>query len=121
MTPDRHGRAGRPARPAARGERRVRKNMAMDGRKLALAKSWLGAETETDAVDRALDLVAFQAEVFGALDALASGGPVRAPFARRQAVAKFTVDADVYIEALRRPAEMDALKAFLGAPFPPPT
>ncbi|MGQ0549169.1 MAG: hypothetical protein ACT4PY_05840 [Armatimonadota bacterium] len=57
----------------------VRKNMAMDPRKLAVAKAYLGVETETDAVDAALDLVAFQAEVAGGLRAAAAAGPWRTP------------------------------------------
>src|ERR1043166_9818329 len=49
----------------------VRKNMAMDPRKLALAKAYLGVQTETAAVDAALDLVALQAEVAAGLRAAA--------------------------------------------------
>jgi len=67
---------GRPRRP----EKRVRKNMAMDPRKLALAKAYLGVPTETEAVDAALDLVAFQAEVFTGLRAAAAEGPWRSPY-----------------------------------------
>ena len=37
--------------------------MAMDQRKLALAQRFLGTRTETETVDAALDLLAFQAEV----------------------------------------------------------
>jgi hypothetical protein len=59
--------------PAAR--KRVRKNMDMDQDKLDIAKRVLGARTETDAVDAALDLVAFQGEVFAGVDrAVAAGG-----------------------------------------------
>jgi len=68
--------AGRPRR----GAKWVRKNMAMDPRKLALAKAYLGVETETAAVDAALDLVAFQAEVAGGLRAAAAAAPWRTPF-----------------------------------------
>ncbi|MGH7621128.1 MAG: hypothetical protein ACREMU_02210, partial [Gemmatimonadaceae bacterium] len=46
---------------------RTRKNMDMDAEKLAKAQALLGARTETEAVDRALDYVLFQGEVFGAL------------------------------------------------------
>jgi hypothetical protein len=53
-----------------------RKNMLMDQRKLDAAKAALGAATETEAVDTALDLVAFRAEVFRGLDALAAAGGV---------------------------------------------
>jgi len=58
----------------------VRKNMAMDPRKLALAKEYLGVDTETEAVDAALDLVAFQAEVATGLRVAAAAGPWRTPY-----------------------------------------
>lgn len=51
-----------------------RKNMLMDQRKLTAAKAALGAATETAAVDAALDLVVFRAEVFRGLDLLAAAG-----------------------------------------------
>lgn len=53
-----------------------RKNMLMDQRKLTAAKVALGAETETAAVDAALDLVVFRTEVFRGLDELAAAGGV---------------------------------------------
>lgn len=58
------------------GTRRVlrRKTMLMDQRKLDAAKSALGASSETAAVDAALDLVVFRAEVFRGLDRLAAVG-----------------------------------------------
>ena len=56
---------------AATGSRRrstarsvwVRKNVVMDQRKLDVARRALGADTETEAIDRALDLVAFGEEL----------------------------------------------------------
>ena len=51
-----------------------RKNMVMDQRKLDAAKAALGALSETAAVDAALDLVVFRAEVFRGLDELAAAG-----------------------------------------------
>ncbi len=51
-----------------------RKNMVMDQRKLDAAKVALGAASETAAVDAALDLVVFRAEVFRGLDRLAAAG-----------------------------------------------
>lgn len=51
-----------------------RKNMLMDQRKLDIAKATLGVDTETAAVDAALDLVVFRVEVFQALDQLATAG-----------------------------------------------
>ena len=53
-----------------------RKNMLMDQRKLNAAKAALGAETETAAVDAALDLVVFRSEVFRGLDQLVAAGGV---------------------------------------------
>ena len=53
-----------------------RKNMLMDQRKLDAAKAALGADTETAAVDAALDLVVFRAEVFQALDQLVAVGGI---------------------------------------------
>ena len=41
----------------------VRKNMAMDQRKLDAARRALGVETETEAIDQALDLVSFGREL----------------------------------------------------------
>jgi len=55
-----------------------RKNMLIDQRKLDAAKAALGAETETAAVDAALDLVVFRAEVFRGLDALVAAGGLHA-------------------------------------------
>ncbi len=71
--------AGRPRRAG----RWVRKNMSMDPRKLAAAKQYLGVETDTAAVDAALDLVAFQAEVSAGLRAGAAAGPWRTPFRKQ--------------------------------------
>lgn len=51
-----------------------RKNMLIDQNKLDAAKSALGAATETAAVDAALELVVFRAEVFQGLDALVEAG-----------------------------------------------
>jgi Arc/MetJ family transcription regulator len=79
-----------PRSPA--GPRRTRKNMDMDADKLAHAQQVLGARTETEAVDMALDYVLYQAEVFDALDRLTAAGglveaftsPARAPRTRRR-------------------------------------
>jgi hypothetical protein len=51
-----------------------RKNMLMDQRKLDIAKAALGTDTETAAVDAALDLVVFRTEVFQGLDQLVAVG-----------------------------------------------
>lgn len=63
-----------PRRPIAPAFKR--KNMLMDQHKLDAAKAALGAETETAAVDAALDLVVFRAEVFAGLDRVAAAGGV---------------------------------------------
>lgn len=62
-----------------------RKNMLMDQRKLDVAKATLGAATETAAVDAALDLIVFRAEVFHALDQLAAAGGLATIEPRRRA------------------------------------
>ena len=69
------------ARPAGR-RGWVRKNMAMDPKKPAAVKEFLGVQTETEAVDAALDLVAFQAEALRGLEAVAAFGPIRNVFRR---------------------------------------
>lgn len=62
-------------RRIAKSQRALRrKNMLMDQRKLTAAKTALGAATETAAVDAALDLVVFRAEVFHGLEVLAAAG-----------------------------------------------
>jgi len=65
-------RRGRPPTPRSTW---VRKNMAMDQTKLTKAKRILGVATETEAVDAALDLIAFRSEVTEAIDKLAGMGP----------------------------------------------
>lgn len=72
--------AGSPVGRPRRVGKWVRKNMAMDPRKLALAKEYLGVQTETEAVDAALDLVAFQAEVAVGLRAAAGARPWQTPY-----------------------------------------
>jgi glutamate dehydrogenase/leucine dehydrogenase len=61
----------------------ARKNMDMDVRKLTEARRILGARNDTEAVDRALDAVVYQDEVFAALDKLAEAGGVTDVYARR--------------------------------------
>ncbi|MDP1859959.1 MAG: hypothetical protein Q8K82_14895 [Gemmatimonadaceae bacterium] len=51
-----------------------RKNVLRDQRKVDAAKAAVGAGTETEAVDAALDLAVFRAEVFRALDRLVAVG-----------------------------------------------
>lgn len=59
-----------------------RKNTLIDQRSLDVAKAALVAETETAAVDAALDLLVFRAEVFRGLDALAAAGGLHSPTRR---------------------------------------
>ena len=52
----------------------ARKNMDMDVVKLAAARQYLGASSDTETIDWALDDVVFHARVSGALDRLAALG-----------------------------------------------
>ena len=58
---------------------RKRKNILIDQDKLDAAKAALGALTETETIDTALDLVVFRTEVFDALDHVAAAGGIAAP------------------------------------------
>jgi hypothetical protein len=70
--------------------------MDMDPSKLARAQEILGAATETETVDMALDYVAFQGEVFDALNRLSALGGLNDPFGSSYTEAR---------PALRRVAE----------------
>ena len=59
--------------------------MDMDAEKLARAQQALGARTETEAVDLALDYVLFQSDVDGALERLAALGGLEDPFGAKAA------------------------------------
>ena len=52
-----------PTRASRRRAGWVRKNVVMDQRKLDVARRALGVDTETEAIDQALDLVAFRVEL----------------------------------------------------------
>ena len=54
----------------------VRKNVAMDQRKLDVARRALGVETETEAIDQALDFVAFREELARGFTAVRRSGGV---------------------------------------------
>ena len=56
----------------------TRKNIVIDQNKLDLAKTLLQATTETATVDQALDLIAFQKEVFAGIDRMVELGGVEA-------------------------------------------
>ena len=66
--------------PRPRGSSRragwVRKNVVMDQRKLDLARRALGADTETEAIDQALDFVAFREELAKGFAAVRRSGGV---------------------------------------------
>lgn len=63
-----------------RGSRRragwVRKNVVMDQRKLDVARRALGVNTETEAIDQALDFVAFGEELAKGFAAVRRSGGV---------------------------------------------
>lgn len=69
--------------PRSQAQDMRRKNMVIDQRKLDEARRVLGVATDTAAVDAALDLVTFRAEVFEGLDRLAADGRLVSPRARR--------------------------------------
>jgi hypothetical protein len=54
----------------------VRKNVVMDQRKLDVARRALGVETETEAIDQALDFVAFGEELAKGFTAVRRSGGV---------------------------------------------
>jgi hypothetical protein len=57
-----------------------RKNYYLDERKIRRAKNILGAKTETEAVDAALDLVVFRKEILNSLEKVAGKGGVEKIF-----------------------------------------
>jgi hypothetical protein len=54
----------------------VRKSVVSDQRKLDVVKRTLGVATETEAIDQALDLVAFYGEVAKGLGAIRLSGGI---------------------------------------------
>jgi hypothetical protein len=54
----------------------VRKNVAMDQQKLDAARRALGVETETEAIDLALDFVAFRRELAEGIRAIRRSGGI---------------------------------------------
>lgn len=61
----------------------VRKNVVMDQRKLDVARRALGVDTETEAIDQALDFVAFREELARGFAAVRRSGGVDDVFERR--------------------------------------
>jgi hypothetical protein len=61
----------------------VRKNVVMDQQKLDAARRALGVKTETEAIDRALDFVAFRRELAEGISAIRRGGGIDDVFESR--------------------------------------
>jgi hypothetical protein len=62
----------------------VRKNVVMDQRKLDIVRRALGVDTETEAIDQALDFVAFRQELATGFAAVRRTGGVEDVFERRR-------------------------------------
>ncbi len=62
----------------------VRKNVVMDQRKLDAARRALGVATETEAIDLALDFVAFRREVAQGIAAMRRVGGIEDVFESRR-------------------------------------
>jgi hypothetical protein len=84
--------ASNPGRTRARRVRRparhkawVRKNIIMDQRKLDAARRTLGVSTETEAIDVALDLVAFRDELVRGIAAVRRAGGIEDVFEKPSA------------------------------------
>lgn len=70
------GTRSRVSRPRPRRVGWVRKNVVMDQQKLDAARRALGVETETEAIDLALDFVAFRRELAEGIRAVRRGGGI---------------------------------------------
>jgi Arc/MetJ family transcription regulator len=55
----------------------VRKNLHIDQRKLNIARKALGVKTETEAVDAALDAIAFRQEISEGIQSLRAAGGLK--------------------------------------------
>ena len=75
---------GAGARPRGTRAGWVRKNVVMDQRKLDAARHALGVDTETEAIDLALDFVAFRREIAEGIAAVRRAGGVDDVFERRR-------------------------------------
>ena len=64
-------------RATGKGSGMRRKNIRLDQRKLDRARRLLGAATETETIERALDLVVFRREVLDGLRQFGGRGDVR--------------------------------------------
>jgi hypothetical protein len=72
-------------RSRRRGKGWVRKNVVVDQRKLDVARRVLGVETETEAIDVALDLVSFRRQLVRGIDAVRRAGGIEDVFEKRRA------------------------------------
>ena len=74
------------AAPRPRGSRAgwVRKNVVMDQKKLDAARRTLGVDTETEAIDLALDFVTFRQELAVGIAAIRRSGGVADVFEGRR-------------------------------------
>ena len=70
-------------RASSRRAEWVRKNVTVDQRKLEVVRRVLGVETETEAIDQALDLVAFCEELASGFRAVRRSGGVGKVLDRR--------------------------------------
>ena len=57
-----------------------RKNYFLDQKKILRAKNILGAKTETEAIDAALDLVVFRRDILKSLEKVAGKGGIEKVF-----------------------------------------
>lgn len=62
----------------------VRKNVLMDQRKLDVARRALGVDTETEAIDQALDFIAFRKELADGFEVVRRSGGIEDVFERRR-------------------------------------
>ena len=76
--------SGRGQRASGRRAGWVRKNVVMDQRKLDVARRALGVATETEAIDQALDFVAFREELAKGFTAVRRSGGVDDVLERRR-------------------------------------
>ena len=76
--------AGTRQRGSSRRAGWVRKNVVMDQRKLDIARRALGVDTETEAIDQALDFVAFREELAKGFAAVRRSGGVDDVFERQR-------------------------------------
>ena len=81
----RGARRGRKSGSRGGGAGWVRKNVVVDQRKLDTARRVLGVETETEAIDMALDLVAFRRQFVRGIAAVRRAGGIEDMLEKRRA------------------------------------